>query len=157
MDLRPVVLAVECHADTLDMLSRFLSMLGYGCRTASTVEDAERELGRGGLSAVILEPEMHGRPVGEFLGRIAPLLAPPPLILVSAQSPVALDDSARRLRPEAVFPKPCDLDSLAIALGKAVGAVGTTGTAETAGPRMVRTRFPAGSHSVPPPRFPGRA
>ena len=115
---RPVLLVVDDHSPTLDLLSDFLNSEGYRVESAESGAGGLARLKAGGVDAVLVDlrlPDIDGRTLCQRV-RSDPRLPKLPIILMSAEAGPVQRDAALAAGADKYLAKPFDLDELLTAV-----------------------------------------
>lgn len=114
--MHKIVLLVEDHADTAEMLSLILETEGYRVQCAATASEALQILS-GAVPArfdlVLLDltlPDMNGDDMIRTLKKSRAQL--PPVLIMSAKPAASLEDAARAIGAAGIVRKPFDIQVL---------------------------------------------
>ena len=104
-----VVLVVDDESDTRDALSTLLYFLGYSTLLASDRDRALSILRETPPDAMILDSQMPGMELAEFLEKVRALKAQPSIVLLTHHKNV---DTEQHFGLKHVLPKPFDMEVL---------------------------------------------
>ena len=121
----PIVLVVEDHADTLDLIAEMLGRLGYQVRTAVTAAQALRSVAVDRPDAILLDvklPDAAGVAGLEQLRRVLPAV---PIIMLTANTDAAVARETLKRGAFDYITKPFDVDRVRSVLETALVTSGS--------------------------------
>ena len=121
----PIVLVVEDHADTLDLIAEMLGRLGYQVRTAVTAAQALRSVAVDRPDAILLDvklPDAAGVAGLEQLRRVLPAV---PIIMLTANTDAAVARETLKRGAFDYITKPVDVDRVRSVLETALVTSGS--------------------------------
>jgi len=121
----PIVLVVEDHPDTLDLVAEMLRRLGYQVRTAVTAEQALRSVAADRPDAILLDvklPDAAGVAGLEQLRRVLPDV---PIIMLTANTDAAVARETLKRGAFDYITKPFDVDRVRSVLEAALATSGS--------------------------------
>lgn len=121
----PIVLVVEDHADTLDLIAEMLRRFGYQVRTAVTAAQAVRSVAADRPDAILLDvklPDAAGVAGLEQLRRVLPDV---PIIMLTANTDAAVARETLKRGAFDYITKPFDVDRVRSVLEAALATSGS--------------------------------
>ena len=121
----PIVLVVEDHADTLDLIAEMLRRFGYQVRTAVTAAQAVRSVAADRPDAILLDvklPDAAGVAGLEQLRRVLPAV---PIIMLTANTDAAVARETLKRGAFDYITKPFDVDRVRSVLEAALATSGS--------------------------------
>jgi len=107
-----LVLVVEDHVDTLDLVTEMLNRLGYRVITAATAAQAEERVRNHTPDAVLLDIKLPDASGTEGLDRLRRLLPAVPIIMLTANTDAVLARETLRHGAFDYIMKPFDAERL---------------------------------------------
>jgi len=121
----PIVLVVEDHADTLDLIAEMLRRFSYQVRTAVTAAQAVRSVAADRPDAILLDvklPDAAGVAGLEQLRRVLPDV---PIIMLTANTDAAVARETLKRGAFDYITKPFDVDRVRSVLEAALATSGS--------------------------------
>jgi DNA-binding response OmpR family regulator len=121
----PIVLVVEDHADTLDLIAEMLRRFSYQVRTAVTAGQAVRSVAADRPDAILLDvklPDAAGVAGLEELRRVLPDV---PIIMLTANTDAAVARETLKRGAFDYITKPFDVDRVRSVLEAALATSGS--------------------------------
>jgi len=121
----PIVLVVEDHADTLDLIAEMLRRFSYQVRTAVTAAQAVRSVAADRPDAILLDvklPDAAGVAGLEQLRRVLPDV---PVIMLTANTDAAVARETLKRGAFDYITKPFDVDRVRSVLEAALATSGS--------------------------------
>jgi len=121
----PIVLVVEDHADTLDLIAEMLRRFSYQVRTAVTAAQAVRSVAADRPDAILLDvklPDAAGVAGLEQLRRVLPDV---PIIMLTANTDAAVARETLKRGAYDYITKPFDVDRVRSVLEAALATSGS--------------------------------
>jgi DNA-binding response OmpR family regulator len=121
----PIVLVVEDHADTLDLIAEMLGRLSYQVRTAVTAAQAVRSVQTERPDAILLDvklPDASGVAGLEQLRRVLPAV---PIIMLTANTDAAVARETLKRGAFDYITKPFDVERVRSVLETALATSGS--------------------------------
>jgi DNA-binding response OmpR family regulator len=121
----PIVLVVEDHADTLDLIAEMLRRFSYQVRTAVTAGQAVRSVAADRPDAILLDvklPDAAGVAGLEQLRRVLPDV---PIIMLTANTDAAVARETLKRGAFDYITKPFDVDRVRSVLEAALATSGS--------------------------------
>jgi len=120
----PIVLVVEDHPDTLDLVAEMLRRLGYQVRTAVTAEQALRSVAADRPDAILLDVKLPDAAGVAGLEQLRKLLPAVPIIMLTANTDAAVARETLKRGAFDYISKPFDIDRLKSVLEAALATSG---------------------------------
>jgi DNA-binding NtrC family response regulator len=118
----PVVLVVEDHEDSLDLIAEMLRRLSYEVRTAATVAEALRSARDGRPDAILLDIKLPDASGIAGLDQLRKVLPSVPIIMLTANTDAAIARDTLKRGAFDYITKPFDVDRLKSVLETALAA-----------------------------------
>ena len=109
----PLVLVVDDHADSRDMVVEYLAFLGYRVDAASSGAEALEKVAALHPTLVVMDVRLPDGDGLDFVGRIRRRPNRPKIVVWTAAMIGDVRDRARTASVDMFVPKPCDLFVLA--------------------------------------------
>jgi DNA-binding response OmpR family regulator len=121
----PIVLVVEDHPDTLDLVAEMLRRLGYQVRTAVTAAQALRSVAAARPDAILLDVKLPDAAGVAGLEQLRNLLPAVPIVMLTANTDAAVARETLKRGAFDYITKPFDVDRLKSVLEAALATSGS--------------------------------
>jgi DNA-binding NtrC family response regulator len=121
----PIVLVVEDHADTLELVAEMLTRLSYQVRTAATAAQALRSVAADRPDAILLDVKLPDAAGVAGLEQLRKLLPAVPVIMLTANTDAVVARETLKRGAFDYITKPFDVDRLKSVLEAALATSGS--------------------------------